>query len=168
MHDLDTVKKAAEVLKTKDFDLLMICIATWSEDHHPLDLLSYIDKPVILRAYPVRETGSLCCAHQIGTVFTDIGKNYEFVYGDADSKACAEETKKIATAYTLKTVMSRTRVGAFGGRVTGMPEIAYDESSIKEKLGARVVNIDEKEMTEKVNSMTDTEAEKVLDEKRMF
>ena len=39
MHDLDTVKKAANVLKTKDVDLLMICIATWSEDHHLLDLL---------------------------------------------------------------------------------------------------------------------------------
>ena len=166
MHDLDTVKKAAEVLKTKDVDLLMICIATWSEDHHLLDLLSYIDKPVILRAYPARETGSLCCAHQIGAVFTDIGKSYEFVYGDADSKECAEETKKIATAYTLKTVMSRTRVGAIGGRVKGMTEIAYDEFSIKEKLGARVVNIDEKEMTEKVAAMTDLDAEKILEEKK--
>ena len=149
MHDLDTVKQAAEVLKTKDVDLLMICIATWSEDHHLLDLLSYIDKPVILRAYPARETGSLCCAHQIGAVFTDIGKTYEFVYGDADSRESAEETKKIATAYSLKTVMSRTRVGAIGGRVKGMTEIAYDEFAIKQKLGARVVNIDEKEMTQK-------------------
>lgn len=166
MHDLDTVKKAAEVLKAKDVDLLMICIATWSEDHHLLDLLSYIDKPVILRAYPARETGSLCCAHQIGAVFTDIGKSYEFVYGDADSKECAEETKKIATAYALKTVMSRTRVGAIGGRVKGMTEIAYDEFSIKQKLGARVVNIDEKEMTEKVLAMSDSEAERILEEKK--
>jgi len=166
MQDLDTVKKAAEVLKTKDIDLLMICITTWSEDHHLLDLLSYIDLPVILRAYPARETGSLCCAHQIGAVFTDIGKTYEFVYGDADSFDCAEETKKIAAAYTLKTVMNRTRVGAIGSRVKGMTEIAYDEFSIKEKLGARVVNIDEKEMTEKVNSITDAEAEKILEEKQ--
>ncbi len=166
MHDLATVKKAAEVLKTKEFDLLMICIATWSEDHHLLDLLSYIDKPVILRAYPARETGSLCCAHQIGAVFRDIGKSYEFIYGDADSAACAEETKKIAAAYALKTVMSRTRVGAIGGRVKGMTEIAYDEFSIKQKLGARVVNIDEKEMTEKVSCMTDAEAEKILAEKK--
>ncbi|MBP3579812.1 MAG: hypothetical protein J6K12_01050 [Clostridia bacterium] len=166
MHDLDTVKKAAQVLKTKEFDLLMICIATWSEDHHLLDLLSYVDKPVILRAYPARETGSLCCAHQIGAVFRDIGKTYEFIYGDADSIECAEETKKIATAYALKTVMSRTRVGAIGGRVKGMTEIAYDEFSIKQKLGARVVNLDEKEMTEKVAAMSDAEAEKILQEKK--
>ena len=71
--------------------------------------------------------------------------------------------KDIAVPYALASTMQKLRVGALGGRVKGMTEIAYDESSIKEKLGARVVNIDEKEMIEKVNSMTDTEAEKVLD-----
>ncbi|MBO4594500.1 MAG: hypothetical protein J5697_02220, partial [Clostridia bacterium] len=49
MHDLSTVEKAADILRKADFDVLLICIATWSEDHHLLDLLSYIDKPVILR-----------------------------------------------------------------------------------------------------------------------
>lgn len=166
MHDLDTVKAAAEALKTSDADVILICIATWSEDHHLLDLLSYIDKPVILRAYPAFDTGSLCCAHQIGAVFTDIGKKYEFVYGNADDEACAKETANIAKAYALKTVMSRTRVGAIGGRVKGMTEIAYDEFSIKEKLGARVVNLDEKEMLQKVEAITDAEAEKILEEKK--
>ena len=37
MHDLETVKKAAEILKANEFDILMICIATWSEDHHLLE-----------------------------------------------------------------------------------------------------------------------------------
>ena len=166
MHDLDTVKEAAARLRTLDIDVLLICIATWSEDHHLLDLLSYIDKPVILRAFPARDTGSLCCAHQIGAVFTDIGKGYEFVYGDADNVSCATKVKDIATAYALKTCMSRVRMGAIGGRVKGMTEIAYDEFSIKQKLGARIVNIDEKELTQKVADMTDAEAEALLEEKR--
>lgn len=165
MHDLDTVKQAAAALREVDMDVLMICIATWSEDHHLLDLLSYIDKPVILRAFPAFDTGSLCCAHQIGAVFTDIGKSYEFVYGDADDEKCASEAVKIATAYSLARCMSRVRMGAIGGRVKGMTEIAYDEFSIKEKLGARIVNIDEKEMTAKVAAITDEEAEALLKEK---
>jgi len=165
MHDLETVKKAADVLKMMDTDVLLICIATWSEDHHLLDLLSYIDKPVILRAFPAFDTGSLCCAHQIGAVFTDIGKTYEFVYGEPDNLKCAEKTKSIATAYALVNCMSKVRVGAIGGRVKGMTEIAYDEFSIKKKLGARVVNIDEKEMTEKVEALTDEEAERLLEDK---
>ena len=166
MHDLNTVQQAAEALKHIDMDVLLICIATWSEDHHLLDLLSYIDKPVILRAFPARDTGSLCCAHQIGAVFTDIGKGYEFVYGDADNVECALKTKTIATAYALANCMGKVRMGALGGRVKGMTEIAYDEFSIKQKLGARIVNLDEKEMTEKVAAITDAQAEKLLEEKR--
>ena len=166
MHDLDTVKEAATRLKNIDADVILICIATWSEDHHLLDLLSYVDKPVILRAYPARDTGSLCCAHQIGAVFTDIGKGYEFVYGDTDNVPCAVKTKDIASAYALANCMSKVRMGAIGGRVKGMTEIAYDEFSIKQKLGARIVNIDEKEMTEKVTEMTDEAALALLEEKK--
>lgn len=166
MHDLQTVEQAANAIKGTDVDILLICIATWSEDHHLLDLLSYIDKPVILRAYPAVDTGSLCCAHQIGAVFTDIGKTYEFVYGEPEDISCVEKVKRIATAYALKNTMGKARVGAIGGRVKGMTEIAYDEFSIKQKLGARVVNLDEKEMTEKVAAISDAEAEKLLEEKK--
>ncbi|MBR2376387.1 MAG: hypothetical protein IKA85_01245 [Clostridia bacterium] len=166
MHSLETVREAAEKLKTTNADVLMICIATWSEDHHLLDLLSYVDMPLILRAYPAFDTGSLCCAHQIGAVFRDIGKTCEFVYGYADDLECVKETKTIVTAYALKNSMNETRVGAIGGRVKGMTEIAYDEFSIKQKLGSRVVNLDEKEMTEKVNAISDEEAKALLEEKK--
>jgi len=165
LHDLETVKEAAKRLKTMDADVLLICVATWSEDHHLLDLLSYVDMPLILRAYPAFDTGSLCCAHQIGAVFRDIGKTCEFIYGEPDDVACAKETATIATAYALKNKMSKVRVGAIGGRVKGMTEIAYDEFAIKQKLGARVVNLDEKEMTAKVAEMSDEEAEALLAEK---
>ena len=166
MHDYETVRQAAEKLKSTDADVLMICIATWSEDHHLLDLLSYVDMPLILRAYPAFDTGSLCCAHQISAVFRDIGKTCEFVYGDADDAECVKEIKTIATAYALKNSMSKTIVGAIGGRVKGMTEIAYDEFSIKQKLGSRVVNLDEEELTAKVDAISDEEAKALLEEKK--
>ena len=50
MHDLASVQDAVVALKNADADVLLICVATWSEDHHLLDLLGYVDKPVILRA----------------------------------------------------------------------------------------------------------------------
>jgi len=166
MHDLDTVRETAHSLKNSDADVLMVCIATWSEDHHLLDLLSYVDMPLILRAYPAFDTGSLCCAHQICAVFRDIGKTCECIYGESEDTACAKEAKTISAAYALKKTMERVRVGAIGGRVKGMTEIAYDEFAIKQKLGARVVNIDEKEMTQKVMEMSDGGAEKLLAEKQ--
>lgn len=166
LHNLASVQEAAALLEEMDTDVLLICIATWSEDHHLLDLLSYVDKPVILRAYPHRETGSLCCAHQIGAVFTDIGRKYEFVYGEARSVECACRTKRLGAACALSNRMEQVRVGAIGGRVKGMTEIAYDEFAIKQKLGARVVNLDETELTSLVAAMTDEEAENLLEEKK--
>ncbi len=165
MHDLDTVNQAVTALKGSDADVLLVCIATWSEDHHLLDLLSYVDKPIILRAYPARDTGSLCCAHQIGAVFTDIGRGYDFVYGESDSVVCAEKTKSIATSYALVNTMKTVRLGTVGGRVKGMTEIAYDEFSIKQKLGARIVNIDETEMLGAVDSISDEQADALLAKK---
>ena len=165
LENLETVYQAVESLKNVDADVLMICIATWSEDHHLLDLLSFVEKPVILRAYPARDTGSLCCAHQIGAVFTDIGKKYEFVFGKPDSMDCAKKAKRVATSYSLIRCMNQVRVGAIGGRVKGMTEIAYDEFSIKKKLGARIINIDEKEILDKVKAISDDEAMALLQEK---
>ncbi len=166
MHDLQTVEAAANALKGVDADVLLICVATWSEDHHLLDLLGYVDKPVILRAYPARDTGSLCCVHQIGAVFTNIGKGYEFVFGKPEDPACAQKVKDIAVPYALASTMQKLRVGALGGRVKGMTEIAYDEFAIKQYLGARIVNLDETEMTSKVAAMTDEEADKLLEENK--
>ena len=163
MHDLQTVEAAAQALNGVDADVLLICVATWSEDHHLLDLLGYVDKPVILRAYPARDTGSLCCVHQIGAVFTNIGKGYEFVFGKPEDPACAQKVKDIAVPYALASAMQKLRVGALGGRVKGMTEIAYDEFAIKQYLGARIVNLDETEMTSRVAAMTDAEADKLLE-----
>ncbi|MBE6942481.1 MAG: hypothetical protein E7455_09415 [Ruminococcaceae bacterium] len=166
MQDLKTVEQAAEALKCIDADVLMICIATWSEDHHLMDLLGYVDKPVILRAYPARDTGSLCCAHQIGAVFTNLGKQYEFIFGKPEDPVCAQKAKEIAIPYALANTMKDVRVGTFGGRVKGMTEIAYDEFAIKQYLGARVVNMEITELTDKVAAISDAEADKLLEQKK--
>ncbi len=166
MHNLETVQAAAAALKGVDADVLLICVASWSEDHHLLDLLGYVDLPVILRAYPARDTGSLCCVHQIGAVFTNIGKSYEFIFGKPEDPACAQKVKDIALPYALSSMLQKLRVGTLGGRVKGMTEIAYDEFAIKEKLGARIVNMDITEMTSKVAAMSDEEADRLLEEKK--
>ena len=166
MHDLQTVKDAIAALKKADADVLLICVATWSEDHHLLDLLDSVNLPVILRAYPARDTGSLCCVHQIGAVFTNIGMRYEFIFGKPEDPACAQKVKDIALPYALVNTMKDVRVGTFGGRVKGMTEIAYDEFAIKQYLGCRVVNMGVTELTETVAAISDEEADKLLEEKK--
>lgn len=146
MFDARTVKNTVEYLKNKDFDVLCVCVATWSEDHHLLDLLDYYDKPVILWAFPAVDTGSLCGVQQICCVLKELGKTYFYVYGTPDDGKVIKEIEEISNAVALKNRMKHVKIATIGGRIKGMTEIAVDELEVKDKTGVRVVNLDEDEL----------------------
>lgn len=148
MHSLETVEKAARAFCGASIDALLICVCTWSEDHHLLDLLDRVDKPVILWAYPAVETGSMCGMHQIAAVLTELGKPYYPVYGEPGDAAVLKEIADIAAAAALKNRLQTVRIGTVGGRIKGMTEIACDEFEVKKRTGVRIVNIDEGELAD--------------------
>ena len=95
---------------------------------------------------------------------------YENLHAETDDK-CAQTVIKFikAEAEGEIKVVADTDVYGYGAAAPSYvagTEIAYDEFAIKQKLGARVVNLDEKEMTEKVATMSDEDAEKLLEEKK--
>ena len=159
LEDLDTVLSAESALRGEAFDAMMVCIATWSEDHHLFDLTANIAQPLILRAYPAFSTGSLCCTHQIACVLTELSMEYAYVYGKPDDPEATTKTAELTEAYGLRSVMRKTRVGSIGGRVKGMTEIACDEFGLMDKIGARVVNLNESELTDSVAAIDDAAAE---------
>ena len=60
MYNFETMLQTKDFLSEQSFDALLVCVGTWSEDHHLLDLMGYFQKPIILHAYPGVDTGSLC------------------------------------------------------------------------------------------------------------
>ncbi|MDO8685719.1 MAG: hypothetical protein Q7J78_03505 [Clostridiales bacterium] len=158
MYDGESVKKVTATLKNKDFDLLCVCVGTWSEDHHLLDLLDYFDVPVILWAFPVVETGSLCGVQQICCVLKELGKRYFYVYGQPDNKGVLSEIGEISRAIALSNRLKHVKIGTIGGRIKGMTEIAFDELEIKDKTGVRIVNLDEDELTAAYNNAVESDA----------
>jgi len=151
-----TMKKAANDLKGSEFDVLCACVGTWSEDHHLLDLLEYINKPVILWAFPAVDTGSLCGVQQICCVLKELNKEYFYVYGNVDDAEVIAEIGRISRAVALRNKLRHVRIGSMGGRIKGMTEIAFDEMEIKDRTGVRIVNLDESELVEAFES-TDKE-----------
>jgi len=156
MYNGISMKAAVNDLKGKEFDITCVCVGTWSEDHHLLDFLEYIDKPVVLWAFPAVDTGSLCGTQQICCVLKELGKEYFYVYGDSDDINVINEIRQISKAAALKNKLRHVKIGSIGGRVKGMTEIAFDELEIKDRTGVRVVNLDEGELVEAYNS-TDRE-----------
>ena len=146
MYDLKTMMEAAKRLKEADPDVLLISVCTWSEDHHLLDLLGLLDRPVILWAYPDVEAGSMCGVHQICSVLTELGIPYGHVYGEPGDKDALSRALDYAKAVALERKMRTVRIGSVGGRIKGMTEIAFDEFEIKKRTGARIVNLDESEL----------------------
>ncbi len=157
LYSDDAVKQAAERLKEGGFDALCVCVATWSEDHYLLDLLEFLHVPVILWAFPAVHTGSLCGTHQICSVLKELDKPYFFVYGRVDDQKAAERVAIAARAASLYRHMKQARIGTIGGRVKGMTEIAYDEFEIKQRVGPRIINLDESELSAACDAVT-TEA----------
>ncbi len=160
MYDLATMRQAACALESSDFDVLLVCVCTWSEDHHLLDLLSIIDKPVILWAYPNVESGSMCGVEQICVVFTELGRPYNHVYGEPGDPAVTREIGSVAAAAALKNRLQTVRIGTVGGRIKGMTEIAFDEFEIKKRTGVRIVNLDENELSAASEKVALQEAER--------
>lgn len=158
------VVKAAEFLKVKDFDILCICVGTWSEDHYLLDLLDYFNVPVIIRAFPGIETGSLCGAHQICCVLRELGRPYFFVYGEPEEEKALSEIGKISMAAALSNRLRHVKIGNIGGRIKGMTEIAYDELEIKDKTGVRIVNLDEGELLKAYENISSRMASELWDD----
>jgi L-fucose isomerase-like protein len=160
MHDFDTVQQAASAVEGAKIDALLICVCTWAEDHHLLDLLDRVDKPVILWAFPAVETGSMCGVEQICAVLHELGRPYYHVYGTPDDPAVHQEIGRITAAAALKHKLQTVRIGTVGGRIKGMTEIAYDEFEIKKRTGVRIVNIDENELAMASQQATLEAAEK--------
>jgi len=173
MCDSATAKKAAQALETMDFSALMLCVGTWSEDNHLLELLPTLQrggKSVILHAYPAVDTGSLCGVHQITSVFTDVGFTaFRFVYGEPGSDDATGQILQILENLQPTEAARKDDViyiGAIGGRVPGMTEISFDEFSLYEKCGAVIIPISETELLDEVAAVDparlEEEAQKIL------
>ena len=97
MYSLKSMEEAAAALKEADPDVLLVCVCTWSEDHHLLDLLARVGRPVILWAFPDVESGSMCGVHQICSVFTELGLPYGHVYGAPEDEGAVSRALKYAS-----------------------------------------------------------------------
>lgn len=166
MWNPQTAKAAADALRQAQFDALVICVATWSEDNHLLELLPVAGKAgakIILHAFPSVDSGSLCCVHQITSVFTDVNyTNFSFVYGEAGTLS-HEIIAQAAEGGRGRKAFPSFNIGAVGGRVPGMTEIAFDEFALYEKCGAVIIPISETELLDAVAAVSPQTVEQELE-----
>lgn len=149
-------------------DALIVCVGTWSEDHHILQLLGELRCFAVLHAFPSVDSGSLCATHQMASVLTDVHvTSYAGICAEAGSdEALAAIRAALEKATPPAGNLSRPQmtIGSVGGRVQGMTEIAFDEFALLEKCGAVVIPISEAELTELVRAADPAAVQAVCDD----
>ena len=159
LQDCACADRVADEIRAAGVEAVVICVITWSEDNYVLQLLRGVDAPLVLHSFPHMETGSLCGTMQMTSVMRDIGfTNYKTVFAPAGSEesACGVlEALAGLKAEAAKAKRPAFNIGAIGGRVLGMTEIAYDEFALFEKCGAVIIPISEVELLDAVDAVSE-------------
>ena len=153
--------KAGNYFYENKVDVLLAVESTWSNDYHIVDILEYIDVPVVLWAVPGMENGSLCSVHQLGVVLYELSKKYEIFYGDIGDKKIHSKILSYSKAVSLKKYLRKKKIGLIGYRVPGMTEVTFDELELKRKFGPRIIHFGINYIQEMVNKVDEAEATKV-------
>jgi len=156
----DKAAKAGDYFYNNKIDVLLAIESTWSNDYHIVDILEYIDVPVILWAIPGMENGSLCSIHQLGVVLSEIGKKYEIFYGDIGDKEIHKKILSYSKATALKKYLRKQKIGLIGYRVPGMTEVTFDEMELKRKFGPRVIHFGINHIQRLIKQIDEVEAVK--------
>jgi len=157
----EKASRAGNFFCDNKIDALLAVESTWSNDYHIVDILEYVDVPVVLWAIPSMENGSLCGFHQLGVVLYELGKKYKIFYGDINDKKIHSKILSYSKAASLKKYLRKQKIGLIGYRIPGMTEVTFDELELKRKFGPRVINFGINYIQEMVNKIDKNEAKKV-------
>ncbi len=161
IDDDNKAEIAGKYFYDKEIDVLLTVEVTWANDYFIVDILEYIDVPIILWAIPGMDNGSLCGCHQLGVVLTEIGKKYEIFYGDIRDKKIHKRALSFSKAAGLKKFLRKQKIGLIGYRVPGMTEVTFDELELKRKFGPRVIHFGINSIKEMIGKIDDVKAKKV-------
>jgi L-fucose isomerase-like protein len=152
---IDT-QRAISDLKGKDFDLLIVCVASWIPSHAVIAVTSeFKSKPMILwgLAGDIENGRLVTAAPQAGTtalrkVFEDLGYKFKYIYNIAGKPSPLEKIKSFALAATAVKSMEGTKVGMMGYRDMKLYNTLYEGLSLKTKIGTEIEFFEMPEMVQ--------------------
>jgi L-fucose isomerase-like protein len=135
VSDDNTALKAAQFFRSIAPDLLVSVVITWSFDSLHLTILKRIDLPLAIIAVPGIRSGSIVGAQQLGSLLSDLGKEYAVFYGPEQDPKTYIPVAAYARAAAARARLELGKVGFVGRRTPGMTSIAFDEVEITRRFG---------------------------------
>ncbi len=174
-EDLVTNLKEAEIagerFRSKDIDVLIIQHGTFSLGYLSIEVVRSLDVPLVLWGIPEPPlNGSpYTCGSMVGLIMhasaiTKLGKRFKFIHGFAEDKELQKELRKFIKILETKKKLRHSKVGLLGYRTPGFYGSNFDELIVKSKIGPEIIHVDLSEILDKVEEISQKEAEKSLKE----
>ncbi|MCL5985565.1 MAG: hypothetical protein M1371_03265 [Actinobacteria bacterium] len=142
---------ARNVLKTNNFDFIIILIASWLDDVNVFSLLQdYFDVPILLWSHmpffhegEKITLGAMVGASIVRETFEEMDVNFKFIYGLPDSEKVIPQILCFAKAAHARRKLLFSRIGLFGYAAMGIYTATFDHVSLRRKIGPEIVQLDQ-------------------------
>lgn len=162
--------EAAGALAAAGPDLLVIIHATWVQDSLQYLFVNTVHCPLLLWAVPYTETFSLGCVQHFGSILSEIGIPFRYVYGLPNDRTLVSVVRDYALAAGAYRALKHSRVALIGPRQTwraaGPQDMSIEEWGLSRTFGMTIVHVEMEELLAKAAEQTDAAAVDVLKEMR--
>ena len=162
--------KTVELLRGKDFDFFIACIASWIESPIVIRVLrEFIHKPILLWGLGgYTKGGSLVSpASQAGTSalcepMRKMGFKFKFIYEHPDSPLTIDKVKNFAIAAKTVRDLSSAKIGMMGYADMGLYATMFDGVSLRTKIGPEIEVFDMLEVVQRMERINQQKSAKFI------
>lgn len=158
--------EAAGTLAVEGPDLLVIIHVTWVQDSLQYLFVNTVRCPVLLWAVPHTETFSLGCVQHFGSILSENGLPFRYVYGLSDDRDLVLVVRDYALTAGAFRAVKRSRIALIGPRQTwraaGPQDMSIEEWGLSRTFGTTIVHVEMEELLARATEQTAAAAEGVL------
>lgn len=168
--NLSDVDGAVSRMGSEDFDFVTALIPSWAEPPMIINaLMPFMGRPILLWALPSFREGNALIAPAgaagmaaVMHPLKSMGAKLKVVYGGSQSDRVRGEIASFARAAWAKNKLSHSRVGIFGYADMGSYTAAFDQTSLRSRLGVEVEDYEVHRLLSRADEVSDEEVNAII------
>lgn len=166
VKDRYKARSSWKLFKNEDIDAVIIFNGTFSTGEIAAEIIRNIDLPFLIwgvEEYSIDKhsvSGSMIGLLPQGTIFSNFGKRFSFIYGNISNSATKEKIKIFINAVRAISYLKESSIGVIGMRPDGFEISDFDELSIKNIFGTTITKISMSNFKEVVKNISEKEIDK--------
>jgi len=165
------IEKAVNILKSEDFDFLVICIAGWIPAHAVIKVAeNFRHKPMVLWGLSGFMEGDrlVTTADQAGTTalrktMFDLGYTFKYIYDIIGKPSNSKKVADFGIAACTAKKLRHVKAGMMGYRDMNLYGTLFDGSSLKRVVGPEIETFEMLDIYQRYEKISDSAKQEVID-----